>query len=81
MLEHVVGQTGAKRNNLGARACLDLDGDEVQRLDIVEAEAIGGRAADALARAAERFQHMQCRLAEAALREIAGDGGGSCWVG
>ena len=81
MLEHVVRQTDAKRNNLGAGACLDFDGDEVQRLDIVEAETIGGRAADALARAAERFQHVQRRLAEAALREIARDGGGSRCVG
>ena len=43
MLEHVVGQARSERDDLGSGARLDLDGDEVQRLDIVEAETVGGR--------------------------------------
>ena len=81
MLEHVVGQAGAERDDLGAGACLDLDGDEVQRLDIVEAETVGGGHAHALARATQRFEHMQRRLLEAARTEIAGDGGRRGGVG
>ena len=54
---------------------------EVQRLDIVEAETVGGGAAHALARATQRFEHMQRRLLEAARTEIAGDGGRRGGVG
>ena len=43
MLEHVVGQAGASGMILASGARLDLDGDQVQRLDIVEAETVGGR--------------------------------------
>ena len=75
MLEHVVGQPRGERDDLGARACLDLDGDEVQRLDIVEAETIGGGAAHALAWATQGFEHMQRRPREAARAEIARDRG------
>ena len=45
---------------------LDLDGDEIQRLDVVKAETIGGGASHALARATQGFEQMHLRLAEAA---------------
>ena len=73
MLEHLVGNARGERDNLGAGARLDLDADKIQRLDVVEAEAIGGRGAEAFARAAERFKDMQQRRPKAAGDEIVRD--------
>ncbi len=59
MLEQLIGESGAEGDDLGVRARLDFDGDEVQRLHIVEAEILGARCAHALLRAAQGFEHMQ----------------------
>src|SRR4029079_12314500 len=76
MLEHLVGHPGRKRDDLGVGSGLDLDGDEVQRIDIIEAVGLGFRGTDALTLATQGFEHVQNGGPKAALSEIAGDGSG-----
>ena len=52
VLEQRVGRPGASGRIARARRGLDLEGDDIERVDRAEVEAVGARAADALARAA-----------------------------
>ncbi len=81
MLEHLVGKSGGKRDDFGIRAGFDLDGNEVQGIDIVEAVGLGARRANTLTLAAQSFEHVQHRRPEATLREVARDGSGSRRIG
>ena len=67
MLEQIVGESRRVGDAARAGRRLDLDADHVQFGDAGEIEAGGGRGADALLGAAERFEHGEPRLAEPGL--------------
>src|SRR5688572_13334490 len=81
MHEQFVRQPGGERDDLRVRIGYQFDGDEVERLEVVEAEAAGARRADALARAAKRFENMERGASEAARGEIMRDRGRRAGIG
>ena len=74
MLEPVVGQPGRQRQDTGVAAGDDLDRQQVERHDVIQREAVGAGLSDALVRAADRFQHGDRTLAEAARAHQLGHG-------
>src|SRR5262249_32449104 len=81
VLENVVWQARGKRNDPGVGAGLHFDGDEIQRLDVVQAVAIGGRGGNALARSPHGLQHTERTSLAATSAEMARDRGRRRGVG
>ena len=69
MLEQRIRQAAGQGDDRGVRGGAQVEGDEVQRMDVGEVEAVGGGAADAFGRAAEGFHDVQHRCAEATVAQ------------
>ena len=73
ILEPTIVETGRERDDTRIARRDDVDRHDIERIDVLKIEGVGGRVLDRLAWAAHRFEDRDVGIAKAAFAQQTGD--------